>query len=105
MGPYEQGAGKGMMKIFLFAVIIIFSSSVFADSIRCGRKVVKTGDSTNTLIKKCGKPVRKFSSKEKINDGGNRSNTSVSNWVYTRGGKKDMIVSVRSGSVIKIHIE
>lgn len=94
-----------MTRILLFAMIILFSSSVSADSIRCGRKLVKTGDSSNTLIKKCGKPVRKFSSKEKINDGGSRSNTSVSNWVYTRGGKKDMIVSVRSGAVIKIQVE
>jgi len=83
----------------------LLSSSISADSIRCGRKVVKTGDSSNTLIKKCGKPVRKFSSKERINNGGNRSNTMVSNWVYTRGGKRDMVVSVRSGAVIKIQLE
>jgi len=94
-----------MTKVFLFTVCILLCGSVVADSIRCGRKVVKTGDSSNTLIKKCGKPVRKFSSKVRINDGGNRSNTSVSNWVYTRGGKKDMIVSVRSGAVIKIQVE
>ena len=101
----KKGVEKIMMKVFLVAVIILLSSSVSADSIRCGRKVVKTGDSSNTLIKKCGKPERKFSSKEIVNDGGNRSKTSVSNWVYTRGGKKDMIVSVRSGSVIKIQVE
>ena len=93
------------MKIHLFAVVILLSNSISADSIRCGRKVVKTGDSSNSLIKKCGKPVRKFSSKERINDGGSRSNTTVSNWVYIRGGKKDMVVSVRSGAVIKIQLE
>lgn len=100
-----KGVSKHMTKLLLLAVFILFSASVAADSIRCGRKIVKTGDSSNTLIKKCGKPVRKFSSKEKINVGGNRSNTSVSNWVYTRGGNKDMIVSVRSGAVIKIQVE
>ena len=94
-----------MTKICVFTVCILLCSGVPADSIRCGRKVVKTGDSSNTLIKKCGKPVRKFSSKVRINEGGNRSNTSVSNWVYTRGGKKDMIVSVHSGAVIKIQVE
>lgn len=94
-----------MQKILLLTAFTLLSSSAMADSIRCGRKVVKTGDSSNTLIKKCGKPLRKFSSKERVNDGGNRSNTTVSNWVYSRGRKKDMIVSVRSGSVIKIQVE
>ena len=94
-----------MTKLLLFVILILLSGSVSADSIRCGRKVVKTGDSSNTLIKKCGKPVRKFSSKERINVAGSRTNTSVSNWVYSRGGKKDMIVSIRSGAVIKIQVE
>ena len=100
-----NGVSKRMTKLLLFAIFILLSGSVVADSIRCGRKIVKTGDSSNTLIKKCGKPLSKFSSKEKINDGGNRSNTSVSNWVYTRGGNKDVIVSVRGGAVVKIRVE
>jgi hypothetical protein len=73
-----------------------------ADSFRCGRVLVKAGESSNALIKKCGKPDRRYSSKESVRDSGRRSQVSVSNWVYKRHGKKDMIVSVRNGSVVKI---
>ena len=94
-----------MRKLILFAVIILFSCDAFAGSFRCGRKIVKPGDSGNTLIKKCGNPVRKYSSKEMVNDNGRQSNATVSNWVYQRTGKKDMVVSVRNGAVIKIQVE
>jgi len=35
-----------------------------------GRALVNADESTNALIKKCGKPVGKYSSKETINDHG-----------------------------------
>ena len=83
----------------------MFSVNVSAGSFRCGRALVKVDESTNALIKKCGKPVRKFSSKEMTTDQGSRKRVGVSNWVYERRGKKDMIVSVYEGSVIKIRVD
>jgi hypothetical protein len=94
-----------MRNICLLMLSISISGNALAESFRCARKVVKPGDSGNMLIKKCGKPVRKFSSKETIYEGGRHSNLAVSNWVYERNGKKDIIVSVRSGTVIKIKAE
>lgn len=94
-----------MRKIWLLMLSISISGTALAESFRCARKVVKPGDSGNMLIKKCGKPVRKFSSKEMVYEGGRQSNLAVSNWVYERNGKKDIIVSVRSGTVIKIKAE
>lgn len=73
-----------------------------ADSIRCGRAVVKVGDSINTLIKKCGKPADKYSSRIAINDNGSERQTSVSNWVYRSRGQKDRVVSIYAGEVMKI---
>jgi len=94
-----------MRKLLLFTMLILFSSDLLANSFRCGRKIVKPGDSANMLLKKCGSPVRKYSSKERVSDKGHRSNVSVSNWVYQRDGKKDMIVSVHSGTVVKMQVE
>lgn len=94
-----------MKILLLFTVFIFLSSIAVADSFRCGRRIVKSGDSHNTLVKKCGNPARKYSSKETVNEGGHSKSVPVSNWVYERHGKKDMIVSVRSGSVIKIQLE
>ena len=94
-----------MLKFILVLTVLIFSGSLFANSFRCGSSLVKVGESHNALIKKCGTPARKYSSKEYVKDQGRSVQMSVSNWVYERRGKKDMIVSVRSGSVVKIQVD
>jgi len=94
-----------MNKLFLLILFVLVSSNILAGSFRCGRTLVKAGESSNALIKKCGNPVRKYSSKELVNDEGHRKQVGVTNWVYERRGKKDMIVSIHSGSVIKIQVD
>lgn len=94
-----------MGKLFLLTVSIMFSGIVAADSFRCGRKIIKQGDSGSSLVRKCGNPVRKYSSKEMVNDRGRQAKVAVSNWVYERNRGKDMIVSVRGGTVIKIQVD
>jgi len=91
--------------LLLLLLLVALSGQVDADSFRCGRKLVKLGESSNALLKKCGSPVRKYSGKETVSDQGRQLRVAVSNWVYERRGKKDMIVSVRSGTVIKLQIE
>ena len=87
---------------FLCALLACMSINAYADSIRCGRAVVKVGDSSNALLKKCGKPADKFSSRIAINENGKQRQSSVSNWVYRRSGQKDRVVSVYAGEVMKI---
>ena len=94
-----------MNKAILLIVSMLVSGNVIAESFRCGRTIVKPGESSNALIKKCGKPVRKFSSNEMIKDHGHQKRVGVSNWVYERRGKKDMIISVQGGSVVKIQVD
>ena len=94
-----------MSRLLLCAMFALVFSDVCADSFRCGRSLVKPGESSNALMKKCGDPVRKYSSKETIREHGRQSRVGVSNWVYARKGKKDMIVSVRSGTVVKIQVD
>jgi len=94
-----------MNRLALFTICILLSNTTPADSFRCGRSLVKVGDSSNTLIKKCGDPIRKYTSKENINDHGRQVQTGVSNWVFPRKGSKDMIVSVYSGAVVKMQID
>ena len=94
-----------LYKLLFGTFLWIFCSELNADSFRCGRSLVKIGESNNALIKKCGDPVRKYSSKERLVDRGRSSMVGVSNWVYERRGKKDMIVSMRSGSVVKIEVD
>ena len=94
------------MKSLCVSVLLVFMiTNVMADSFRCGRSLVKIGESNNALIKKGGDPVRKYSSKESVSNQGRSVQVSVSNWVYERRGKKDMIVSMRSGAVVKIEVD
>ena len=94
-----------MKKLLLGILLAPVLINANADSFRCGRALVKVNESTNALIKKCGKPVRKFSSKEIVSENGHRSSVGVTNWVYERRGKKDMIVSVRNGTVTNIQVD
>ena len=94
-----------MKVLFIFVILVFISINTHAASFRCGRTLVKVDESSNALIKKCGNPVRKYSSKETVNDHGHRKSLGVSNWVYERRGKKDMIVSVHSGTVVKIQVD
>ncbi len=91
-----------MYKSWLIVFAFLLSTNAMADSFRCKRGLVKNGDSTNTLLNKCGDPVRKYSTQIDMNDHGRRYKAGVTNWVYERTGKSDMIVSVRSGEVLKI---
>lgn len=86
-------------------VFMVFAVDASAGSFRCGRALVKVDESTNALIKKCGKPVRKYSSKEMTTDQGRQKRVGVSNWVYERRGKRDMIVSIYEGTVIQIEVD
>ena len=90
---------------FLIMMIMIYSAELHAASFRCGRTLVKVDESTNALIRKCGKPVRKYSSKETVSERGAQNRVGDSNWVYERRGKRDMIVSVYSGAVVKIQVD
>jgi len=83
----------------------MMAGNVAADSFRCGSSIVKVGDSTNVLLKKCGDPLRKFSSKQTINDHGRQTRVSVSNMVFERRGKKDIIVSIYNGAVLNVQFD
>lgn len=94
-----------MNRWVLLGICMVFVSTVDAGSFRCGRKLVKVGESSNALVKKCGAPTRKYSAREMVSKNGRQRDTAVSNWVYERKGKKDMIVSVRGGTVVRLQVD
>lgn len=94
-----------MNRFLLLGFSLFFSISADAASFRCGTKLVKLGESSNALVKKCGAPARKYSAREVVSKHGRPRDTAVSNWVYERRGKKDMIVSVRGGTVVRLQVD
>jgi hypothetical protein len=116
-----MGRGDGM-KTGIFWVIVVFgvcmSVQVNADSMRCGKKLVKTGDSTSKVLATCGEPMqREFVGVEKTKikeetDQGNISETKevkVEKWTYNFGAgtllrsltfKDGMLVEIETGDRI-----
>jgi hypothetical protein len=94
-----------MGKWVIMALCMVLAAPVGADSLRCRGKLVRAGDSANVLISKCGKPVRKYSARVVAAEHGRQRDVSVSNWVYERRGKRDMIASVRDGKVIRLRVD
>lgn len=96
-----------MKAICIISILCLFhvATTARADSFRCGTRIVVTGDSINRLLRSCGHPAFKVKAREAIGSRGDRQLTAVTNWVYERGRRRDMIVSVRSGKVVRIAVE
>jgi hypothetical protein len=94
-----------MNRWLLAALCMALAAQAGADSFRCGGKLVRAGDSSNALLKRCGKPVRKYAARAVAPERGGQQEVSVSNWVYERRGKRDMIASVRHGKVVRIRVD
>lgn len=84
----------------VLAVALLVSEAACADSIRCGRSLVTSGDSVAKLLKVCGKPAMKYRSRDKDKRSGRTR--SVQQWVYERGRRRAMVVSLLDGRVVRI---
>ena len=91
-----------MNKVLVIVISTLLSCSASADSFRCKGKIVKSGDTVNALLKKCGDADRTFQTAETINNRGYVSQIYITHYVYERRGQKDMIVTVRDNLVTKI---
>ena len=91
-----------MNKVLVIVIFTLLSCSASADSMRCKGKLVKSGDSINALMKKCGEPQRAYQTAETVNSRGYIYEAYVTHYVYERKGQKDMIVTVRDNVVTKI---
>ena len=92
-----------MNKLLVITIFTLLSCSASADSFRCKGKIVKSGDTVNALLKKCGDADRTFQTAETINNRGYVSQIYITHYVYERSGQKDMIVTVRDNVVTKIN--
>ena len=94
-----------MSKVLAIVIFTMLCCSASADSFRCGRKVIQTGDTVNALLKKCGEPDRTFQTTETVNNRGYTNVLYVTHHVYERGTKKDMIITVRDNVVTRIETD
>ena len=87
----------------LLVMACLFPLAANADSMRCGSKLVTNGDSVARLLKTCGKPAMKYRANHRSKRSG--KSRSAQQWVYERGRRSSMVVSVLDGRVVQIRRE
>jgi len=88
------------------AALILFSAlplDLQADSIRCGRKVVRTGDSSSLLLRRCGQPLSKDRAYEEVKLKEGRKNVKVERWHYKKSARSlTRAVLIYHGNIVGI---
>jgi hypothetical protein len=93
------------MALLPLAVLVLLPSLVFADSYRCGRKIVRSGDPVSRLLALCGEPRRKDSGSETIEVSGVPRKVKVQRWYYKRGSRRlERVVFVYRGKIAAIEV-
>jgi len=106
-GTNKTGGVKGSSPRFLMAcllVLLAFIDPASGDSFRCGRKVVRTGDSPGDLVQKCGEPRYKDRGYENMRAQGRQKKVSVERWYYKKSSRSlEQIVVIHKGRIIAIN--
>ena len=85
-------------------VMPAFIDTAMADSFRCGRKVVRTGDSPSDLLRSCGEPRYKDRGYEIIRGQGSQKKARVERWYYKKSARRlEQIVVIYRGRIIAIN--
>ena len=96
-------------RLFKFQVLCcalaVFASDLSADSFRCGRKLISTGDTASDLLRVCGEPRYKDRGNEKIKVNGVSKNTRVERWYYKKSSRSlEHAILIYKGSVVAVEI-
>jgi hypothetical protein len=88
---------------FVAAVTILCSALAEADSYRCGRKLIRTGDSIGDVLRVCGEPLFKDRGEAELRLNGVRQRVSVQR-LYYRQGRRSLqhVVLIHKGRVVAI---
>lgn len=89
----------------LLLSLTCLSQNIFGDSYRCGRKLVKTGDSSRDLLKICGEPLHKDRGSERVRVKGVVRETRVERWYYKKNRRSvERVVLLHGGKIVAIEM-
>jgi hypothetical protein len=76
-----------------------------ADSYRCGRQLIRTGDSAADVLQVCGEPRYKDRGQETLRLGGAEKSASVERWYYKKSRRSlEHVVLIHKGRVVAIEV-
>jgi len=89
----------------LCCTLTLFVSALPADSFRCGRQLINTGDSASEVLRVCGEPRYKDRGNEIIKIDGLSKNTRVERWYYKKSSRSlEHAILVYKGSVVGVEV-
>jgi hypothetical protein len=91
----------------LLAAVVLAASlaTAAADSYRCGRKLVRTGDTASDVLRVCGEPRYKDRGKETLRHQGSAQKLSVERWYYKKSRRSlEHVVLLHRGRVVAIEV-
>lgn len=96
-----------MNKTILIAAVVVItglSETARADSWRCGRQIVKTGDSQAAVIQRCGRPDFSTRGRETVKQRVGRKSRSVGTriWTYNTGRRGSKTLVFADGRLLRI---
>ncbi len=76
-----------------------------ADSLRCGRKLIRTGDSKADVLRVCGEPIAKDRGRATVRLDGGVRDVPVERWHYKRSTRSlARAVNIYRGKVVSIDV-
>jgi len=91
--------------VILSCTLTLFVSELSADSFRCGRQLINTGDSASEVLRVCGEPHYKDRGNEIIKIDGLSKNTRVERWYYKKSSRSlEHAILVYKGSVVGVEV-
>ena len=94
--------GYAVIGLALFSFLL---NNVSADSYRCGRKLVRTGDPVSKLVEICGRPLHKGSGTTSLRLDGRVREVRVQEWHYRMGSRRlGRVVMVYRGRIAAIEV-
>ena len=99
----STGEGRGVAGALLALFLSLHAGGLSADSLRCGRKVVKSGDSPATLLRHCGEPLYRGKTFAEINTRDGKQNVRVDEWHYKPGARSLIrVVLIYQGEIVAV---
>lgn len=87
----------------LLAGLALVCNGLSADSYRCGRKLIRSGDSSADVLRVCGEPAYKDRGKESVELNGTTKQAAVQRWFYRQGSRSlQHVVILHRGKVVAI---
>ena len=76
-----------------------------ADSLRCGRKLIHTGDSKADVLRVCGEPIARDRGRATVRFNGGVRDVAVERWHYKRSTRSlARTVNIYRGEVVSIDV-